>query len=261
MGNNDMATAITVAFLSIVLVLSVPSLSFGAAYAQDNTSDSLPSELRITNNASGNSTSNSNLGNITTFTASGFLRSTIVPHQDPLTPYIIFGYWNASVNTEDLTNFVANFTMSRVNGSQMHSHQITNFKPTSGIFLNNEAGTSLLIFAGTSDVYTNNQPKWNNVDTSVIIDNFNTISIALDSRGTDNHFNGQELGGVIESVKDPSNKELLLLVLEPAAIIVPGPPSSETSTPGDQANATENKGNADILSNIGEAIKKLFSFG
>ena len=68
------------------------------------------------------------------------------------------------------------------------------------------------MFAGTADVYENHQPKWNKTDVAIIIDNFNRISIALDSKGTDNHFNGGVLGGVVESIKGPNSKELLLLV-------------------------------------------------
>jgi len=252
-------------FVYIVLVIGllfIP-LFLETIQAQTDNTNSINSSLQKQTFAKNNqnASSNTNLGNITTFTASGFLRSTVIPQEDPDIPYLIFGYWNASINDEDMTNFIANFTMSRVNGSQMHTHQISNFVPANSVFLNNELGGSTLMFAGNADVYTNHHPKWNNTDVAIIIDNFNTISIALDSKGTDNHFNGEVLGGVVESIKDPNLKELLLLVFEPSPVIVPVVPSDDSSAQADQNNANANKKNADILSNIGEAIKNLFKFG
>jgi hypothetical protein len=76
------------------------------------------------------------------------------------------------------------------------------------------------IFSGTSDVQTNGQPKWNNVSTSIIVNRFDTISVALDSEGTDNHFNGQPITGVVESVKDPEGIELLLINLDGIQTVV-----------------------------------------
>ena len=93
------------------------------------------------------------------------------------------------------------------------------------------------------------------VDVAIIIDNFNTISIALDSKGTDNHFNRGVLGGVVESIKGTTSKELLLLVFEPSTVIIPVVSPGDKSAQADQNNANTNKKNADILSFIGEAIK------
>ena len=196
--------------------------------------------------------------NLTTFTTSGFLRSVEVPQQNANNPYIIFGYWNASVNREDMSNFYSNFTMSRANGSEIHNHQITNFKPTSSVFLNRPAGNSILIFAGTADIHTNNQPKWNKADVAILINNYNTISIAIDSRGTDNHFNGQPIGGIVESIKDPNMKELLYLIVNPAPTVIPIVPTDSTISSSNQTN-TNTKDSSGILANIGNAVKDLFT--
>ena len=67
------------------------------------------------------------------------------------------------------------------------------------------------------------------VDTAFSVDNFNTISIALDSRETDNHFNGQVISGIIPSIKDPVGKELLLIVLNPPTLVIPALPTNSTN--------------------------------
>ena len=170
------------------------------------------------------------LGNITVYTAAGSIRSTIVPQQDPDKPYITFGYWNSSVDNGNLVNFYSNFTMARVNGSETHNHQITNFTADNGIVLTGGPLGSSTIFSGQADVQTNGNPKWNNVSASIIIDRFDTISIALDSRTTDNHFNGQPVTGIVESVKSPEGTELIVVDVDiPPAVILPANQTNDTA--------------------------------
>ena len=161
--------------------------------------------------------SSTTLGNITTYTAAGSIRSIIVPDQDPDTPYLTFGYWNSTV---DNGNLYSNFTMARVNGLEIHNHQIINFRSDNSVSMGGGPLGTTTIFSGTSDVQTNGQPKWNNVSTSIIVNRFDTISVALDSEGTDNHFNGQPITGVVESVKDPEGIELLLINLDGIQTVV-----------------------------------------
>ena len=172
----------------------------------------------VNGSSSVNSTS---LGNITVYTAAGSIRSIIVPEQDPDTPYITFGHWNSSVDNGNLVNFYSNFTMARVNGSETHNHQISNFRADNSIVLTGGPVGSSTIFSGQADVQTNGKPKWNNVSASIIIDKFDTISIALDSRTTDNHFNGQPVTGIVESVKSPEGTELIVVDVDiPPAVIL-----------------------------------------
>lgn len=86
-----------------------------------------------------------------------------------------------------------------------------NFKADNSIVLTGGPVGSSTIFSGQADVQTNGKPKWNNVSASIIIDRFDTISIALDSRTTDNHFNGQPVTGIVESVKSPEGTELIVV--------------------------------------------------
>jgi hypothetical protein len=187
-----------------------------------------------------NSNSNSNLTDLPTFTASGFLRSIIIPDKDPDIPYLTYGYWNASASDGNLTDFTANITMARINGSETHTMQLVNFKPSDSVSLKGKMTGVDLLYTGTFDVKANNQPKWQNVDAAIIIDNFNTISIGLDSRETDNHFHGQAITGLVESVKDPGGKELLLIVLNPPTLVIPAIPSNTTNSTTDANQNTNN---------------------
>lgn len=251
--NRNIVYMILTATLTLSLVGSLGN-SIPSAFAQQE------SNVTYLPNSNTNQT-NPTLNNLTTFTASGFLRSLQVPQQNADNPYILFGYWNASVNKEDLSNFYSNFTMSRTNGSELHSHQIVNFKPTSSVLLNTPLADSAFMFTGTADIHTNNQPKWTNVDVAIFINNFNTISIAIDSSGTDNHFNGQPIGGIVESVKDPNMNELLILVINPAPMEIPVVPSGNNSSAETNQMNTGNTDNSGILTNIGDAIKDLFTYG
>jgi hypothetical protein len=78
------------------------------------------------------------------------------------------------------------------------------------------------------------------------------LVIALDPKGTDNHFNRGVLGGIVESIKGTNSKELLLLVFESGTVIIPVVPPDGKSAQANQNNANANKKNAD---------KNLFKFG
>ena len=79
------------------------------------------------------------------------------------------------------------------------------------------------------DVLTNGNPKWKDVPTVITIADFDTVSIAIDTTKTDDHFNGQLIDGVVQSVKTPEGQELLLIVMEPAPIVIPVVPQNNTT--------------------------------
>lgn len=231
---------------SIIILLSLVILSFSITtniqniIAQDTGFSITNTNINKTkSNNSDISNSNSNLSNLLTFTASGFLRSIIIPDKDPDIPYLTYGYWNSSVSNGNLTDFNANFTMARINGSETHTMQLVNFKPSDSVSLKGNTTGVDLFFTGKFDVKANNQLKWQDVDAVIFIDNFNTISIGLDSRKTDNHLYGQPITGIVESIKDPGGKELLLIVLNPPTIIVPALPANSTDTIRNNVNMTQ----------------------
>lgn len=175
---------------------------------------------------------NTTLGNVLTFNTNGFIRSIITPEVDPLTPYLVYGSWKSVIENKNMTNFEANLTMVRINGTESHTIQITNFEPTASISLQEGPIGSTVIYSGLVDVLLNEEPRWNDVQTVIMLDEFERITIALDSPETNDHFNGQLLDGVVQSVTTPEGKELLLIVMEPAPIIIPAvvPETNETSS-------------------------------
>ncbi len=55
----------------------------------------------------------------------------------------------------------------------------------------------------------NNTSAWNNVKTNILISKGKVITINLDDNATSNHFQGQPIYGVVESIKDANGNELL----------------------------------------------------
>jgi hypothetical protein len=124
---------------------------------------------------------------------------------ESLLPYILGGDWSMDVNNGNVTNFDSNFTMVHTDGTEKHTHDIANFasNPDSAPFQPNTNETALVL--GTSNIGTNGSPKWNNVDTTIILDKLSTLSIILDSNATDNHFKNQPIYGIVTSPASQAN--------------------------------------------------------
>jgi hypothetical protein len=120
--------------------------------------------------------------------------------------YILAGNWSLDVVDQKLENFEINFTMVHPDGSDWHYHEISNFEPDFGIpILLDPGGTTIV---GMSDVGEDNMDKWFGVQTTLVISNLNTITIFLDPSDTDNHFSGQSIYGIVQSLMN-ENRSLL----------------------------------------------------
>lgn len=64
---------------------------------------------------------------------------------------------------------------------------------------------------GTVDIKLNNTSAWNAVKANILISKGKviTINLDLDNNATGNHFQGQPIYGVVESIKDANGNELL----------------------------------------------------
>jgi hypothetical protein len=124
---------------------------------------------------------------------------------ESLLPYILGGDWNTNVNNGNLTSFDSNFTMVHTDGTEKHTHDITNFvsNPDSAPFQPNTNETALVI--GKSNIGVDGSPKWNDVETTLILDKLSTLSIIVDSNGTDNHFKNQPIYGIVTSPASQAN--------------------------------------------------------
>jgi len=157
-----------------------------------------------------------------TFSASGDISSLIFVTQKPInatinpsslsdaTKFVLSGDWNLTVNAGKVTYFTAKFIKVLNDSSKWHTHDIINFKPSdinnTIVQLSPDKSASI---QGTVDIKLNNTSAWNNVKTNILISKGKVITINLDNNATSNHFQGQPIYGVVESIKDANGNELL----------------------------------------------------
>jgi hypothetical protein len=142
----------------------------------------------------------------TTFSAIGQISSLIitVPENDFNIAHafnvILTGDWNLSVIKGKITNFIANFLASPMDGTKPHMHQISNFKSTNNkpIELTTN-GTSLI--NGAADIKINGQVVWKGAHISIMIANSNTFILDPNDRDTDNHFGDQSVYGIVTRLR------------------------------------------------------------
>jgi hypothetical protein len=143
---------------------------------------------------------NENMSNTSSSTLDGTLAA--IPVE-----YIEAGNWSLSVIDKKIRNFEINFTMVHPDGSDWHYHELSNFQPVPDIpVLLEEDGTT---FTGAMDLGEDNMDRWFGVQTTVNISNLNTITIFLDPADTENHFGGQPIYGIIQSLMDKNGSPII----------------------------------------------------
>jgi hypothetical protein len=110
--------------------------------------------------------------------------------------YIIGGNWNIDVQQGNVTEFSANFIMVHPDGTEYHTHNITNYvSPTQGIQL--VQGQEVTI-SGVADIYTNGTNRWPGANTTLTLTpNAAVMTIMPAPDQTDNHFQGQPIYGIV----------------------------------------------------------------
>ena len=204
MNRSGVGTRITVlAYLGFVILLLNQNVSYSFAQATNtNLTAEIGNETRV----------------LETFSISGVI-SSLSLHSDmtnntefrdlsssPAVDYIEAGNWSLNVVGSRISNFDVNFTMVHPDGSDWHYHEIGNFQPDPAIpVLLEDDGTT---FDGTVDIGEDDMDRWFDVQTSVSISNLNTITIFLDPAGTENHFNGQLIYGIVTSSVDSNGNPI-----------------------------------------------------
>ena len=160
--------------------------------------------------------------------------------------YIIGGNWNMEVQAGNMTNFGANFIMVHPDGTEYHTHNITNFvTPTAGVQLVQGQETTI---SGTADIYTNGTNRWPGADTTLTLtQNGAVMTIMPASEDTDNHFQGQPIYGIVSS-----------LAGENGTMIVQTTPPGQVQEGGEEGGE---EGDGGPLGDIGEQIGELFGGG
>jgi hypothetical protein len=217
--NTVVALALT---LGLIFAATVNS-SLLSVFAQTNQMSAMTGSNSTKMNENTNTTqATASASPIKTFSANGDISSLIFVTQKPInatinpsslsntTKFVLSGDWNLTVNTGKVMNFAAKFIKVLNDSSKWHTHDIINFKPSNTnntiVQLSPDKSTSI---QGTVDIKLNNTSAWNNVKTNILISKGKVITINLDNNATSNHFQGQPIYGVVESIKDKNGNELL----------------------------------------------------
>lgn len=223
---NTTSILFTLAILSGLIILMTTN-SPEQVFAQTNNT-SAPAPLGASKSTSGNMTLGAPTGSTTTtntgtFSADGIISSLVFVAHNPdntiskgnnasgLTnakKFVLAGDWVLTVNGGKVTDFTAKFIKVLNNGERWHTHVITNFRSINNTKVNLPPDRSALI-SGTVDVKLNGTSLWNATKVNILINKGKTITINLDNQATGNHFQGQPIYGVVESMKDATGNEML----------------------------------------------------
>lgn len=163
--------------------------------------------VKLTNAATGNATSQTDpaliffLTNPTgNFNATGSISSLVPSNRTANPEYVLAGSWNVLASNGNITDFGANFTMVSINGTDRHTHSITNFSSNivAPLILDIHGTT----FTGESDITTFDNVTWHAVQTTVTIARQDTIKITFNHNEVNNHFHNQPIYGVISSIQE-----------------------------------------------------------
>jgi hypothetical protein len=108
--------------------------------------------------------------------------------------------WKLVTDKGKVTNFTSEFYTGPTNGANNHTHQVTNLRVQDDrhIQLSTDGSTQI---SGLTDVKTNGKSAWNDVPTTISISNGRTISINVADNGTQRHFMGQPIYGIVKDLK------------------------------------------------------------
>ena len=143
-----------------------------------------------------------------TFTADGQISSLVLgmppstntANMSSVEKFILSGNWKLVTDKGKIANFTSEFYTGGINGANNHTHQLTNLRLQSDKPVQLSADGSTQI-SGLTDVKTNGKTAWNNVPTTISISKGRTISIDIADNGTQRHFMGQPIYGIVKDLK------------------------------------------------------------
>lgn len=110
---------------------------------------------------------------------------------------ILSGDWSLNVNNGNLSFFEADFIAAPSDGSISHTHQIINLVPEDGIPIQITSNGNASI-SGNADVKIEGLDAWGEVNATIIVSQGSTLTIILDDKGTEHHFMGQPIYGIVD---------------------------------------------------------------
>jgi hypothetical protein len=143
-----------------------------------------------------------------TFTANGQISSLVLGmppsthtvNMSSVDKFILSGNWKLITDKGKIANFISEFYTGHVNGANNHTHQITNLRVDDDrpIQLSTDGNMEI---SGLTDVKTNGKSAWKDVPTTISISEGRTISTNIADNGTQRHFMGQPIYGIIKELK------------------------------------------------------------
>jgi len=214
----------------------------------DNTTMTMPQIMTGDNDtSSSNMTDMGNMTSIDNMTSTSNETSTTAEETKP--PYIVAGDWHLDVQDGSVSDFAANLTMVHTDGTGRHMHEMNNFVSSNSSTMDTSGEGSSFIF-GTVDVATNGEAAWTAADALIIIEKNNVVTISLATEDTEDHFGGQPIYGIVESMTDEAGNEMIDTGTEASDDTM----GNITQSAEDVANET-----GEFFGNVTEGIEDLFN--
>ena len=150
---------------------------------------------------------NTALAAVDTFYANGQISSLIfgmnpstdIVNMRSVQKFILSGNWALAVDKGRLVNFTSEFYTGPIDGANNHTHQFSNFRPTTVVPIHLSPYNKTQI-SGIINIGTNGKSVWNDVNATITISNERTISIKLDDKDSQNHFMNQLIYGIVRYI-------------------------------------------------------------
>ena len=130
----------------------------------------------------------------------GMPPSTNTVNMSSVEKFILSGSWKLVTDKGKISNFTSEFYTGPISGANNHTHQVTNLRVEGDRPVQLSPDGSIQIL-GLTDVKTNGKSEWKDVPTIISISKGRTISISIADNGTQRHFMGQPIYGIIKNLE------------------------------------------------------------
>jgi hypothetical protein len=113
--------------------------------------------------------------------------------------WIADGDWRMAAENGKAKSFSTQMVWTSADGTQSHTHEFQNLKPSDNNTNVAMAPGNTLILDGVLDVGTNGVIDWPSVPSRLYFGNGQTIVVAVDDAATNFHFGGQPIYGLVTS--------------------------------------------------------------
>ena len=170
--------------------------------------------------ASGLESENTNdIDGVNAFSASGMINSLVIKDDNQSTSpgnsitfpannqtsYTLGGHWSLEVIGGNITDFNTKFTMVHFDGTNRHDMSFVNFRSNETNLQLPSSGSTKI--TGLIDVMEHGKIKWGNVTSSLEINKYNTINLNVSNEQVEQHFNGQPIQGIVNSLMHGFTKD------------------------------------------------------